>query len=79
VREKKLLTPEAMFHKMSGQAAAFLGLSGKGRIADGMDADVLLIDLDKFHDTATYQNGSGLTQGIEKILINGREITLPKL
>ena len=79
VREKKLLTPEAMFHKMSGQAAAFLGLSGKGRIADGMDADVLLIDMAKFHDTATYQNGSGLTQGIEKIFINGHEITLPKL
>jgi len=79
VRKKKLLSPEALFRKMSGQAAEFFGLSGKGRIADGMDADVLLIDLDKFQDTATYQNGSSLTQGIEKIFIGGREIALPKL
>ncbi len=77
VRKKKLLTPEAMIHKMTGQAANFLGLSSKGRIADGADADVLLIDLDRFRDTATYQNGNALTQGIERIFISGREITLP--
>jgi N-acyl-D-amino-acid deacylase len=78
VRQKKLLSPEAMIHKMSGQAAEFLGLSAKGRIADGMDADVLLIDLDRFQDTATYQNGSGLTQGIEMIFIGGKQIALPQ-
>lgn len=77
VRKKKLLTPEAMIHKMTGQAADFLGLSSKGRIADGADADVLLIDLDRFCDTATYQNGNALTQGIERIFISGREIALP--
>ncbi len=78
VRQKKLLTPEAMIHKMSGQAAAFLGLSQKGRIADGLDADVLLLDLERFRDTATYQSGNAPTQGIEKIFIGGREITLPQ-
>ena len=77
VRKKKLLTPEAMIHKMTGQAADFLGLSSKGRIADGADVDVLLIDLDRFCDTATYQNGNALTQGIEHIFISGREIALP--
>lgn len=78
VRKTKLLTSEAMVHKMTGQTADFLGLSSKGRIADGADADVLLIDLDRFRDTATYQNGNALTQGIERIFISGREITLPK-
>ncbi len=77
VRQKKLLTPEAMIHKMSGQAAAFLGLSSKGRVADGLDADVLLLDLDRFCDMATYKSGNAPTQGIEKIFIGGREITLP--
>ena len=78
VRQKKLLSPETMIHKMSGQAADFFGLTQKGRIQDGADADVLLIDLDRFSDTATYQNGSSLTQGIENIFIGGREIALPK-
>ena len=79
VRQKKLLSPEAMIHKMSGQAAEFLGLSQKGRIQNGMDADALLIDLAQFKDAATYQNGTALTQGIEKIFIGGREITLPTI
>ena len=74
VREKRLLTPEAMIHKMSGQTAAFLGLKQKGRIADGMDADALLIDLDHFRDSATYQNGTARTQGIVKTFIAGREV-----
>ena len=78
VRQEKLLSPEAMIHKMSGQAASFLGLAQKGRIADGMDADALLIDLEQFRDTATYQNGTARTQGILKTFIGGREITPPQ-
>jgi N-acyl-D-amino-acid deacylase len=78
VRQKTLLSAEAMIHKMTGQTADFLGLSQKGRIADGADADALLIDLDQFCDTATYQNGSSLTQGIKKIFIGGREVALPQ-
>ena len=68
----------AMIHKMSGQAASFLGLAQKGRIADGMDADALLIDLEQFRDTTTYQNGTARTQGILKTFIGGREITPPQ-
>ena len=76
VRKKKLLTPEQMIHKLSGQTADFLQLAGKGRIQDGYDADALLLDLDKFIDTATYQNGTGLCRGIERIYIGGKQIDL---
>ena len=79
VREKHLLKPEAMFHKMTGQAAEFLRLEHKGRIQDGMDADALLIDLDQFCDMSTYPQGSLLTQGIKKIYISGEEISLPQI
>ena len=76
VREKKLLTPEAMIHKMTAQAADFLGLPNKGRIADGADADALLIDLDQFYDLAIYPHGSLPTQGIRRMFIGGRELPL---
>ena len=79
VRQKKLLSPEAMIHKMSGQTAAFFRLERKGRILDGMDADVLLLDLEAFCDTATYENGSGITAGIRRIFVGGREISLPRV
>ena len=77
VRKRQLLTPEAMIHKMSGQTAAFFGLSGKGVLADGMDADALLLDLDAFTDTATYQNGAAPCEGIRGVFIGGRRIELP--
>lgn len=77
VREKRLLTSEAMIHKLSGQTAEFFGLEHKGRILDGMEADALLLRLDGFCDTATYAHSGGLTQGIERIFIGGKEISLP--
>ena len=76
VRQRGLLTPEQAIRKMSGQTAEFFHLERKGHILDGMDADVLLLNLDAFCDTATYANGSGLTRGIEHIFVGGREITL---
>ena len=79
VRQKNLLSPEAMIHKMSGQTATFFKLERKGRILDGMDADALLLNLDAFRDTATYENGSSLTAGIRRIFVGGREITLPSV
>jgi N-acyl-D-amino-acid deacylase len=79
VRQKKLLSPEAMIHKMSGQTAEFFNLERKGRILDGMDADALLLDLKAFCDTATYENGSGITAGIRRIFVGGREISLPRV
>lgn len=78
VRQKKLLSPEAMIHKMTGQTADFLRLPQKGHIRDGADADVLLIDLNRFCDAATYQNGSALTQGIRQVFIGGQAVTLPQ-
>lgn len=71
VREKAFATPEQAIHKMTGQAATFLGLSGKGFIKSGYDADVLLLDLDHFADTSTYSHGSGLCTGIERVYSNG--------
>ncbi len=79
VRKKKLLTPEQMIYKMSGQAAEFFGFTSKGRILDEMDADVLLINPDAFLDTATYPNGASLSKGIERIFIGGKQISLPQI
>ncbi len=76
VRKKKLLSSEQMIHKLSGQTADFLQLSGKGRIQDGYDADVLLLDLDAFIDTATYQDGTSLCRGIKNTFIDGKSIDL---
>lgn len=74
VRKRRLLTPEQMIHKLSGQAAEFFGLSSKGRILDGLDADAVLLDLDAFCDTATYQDGTSPCAGIRAVYRSGTRV-----
>lgn len=49
-----------------------MGLSGRGRIAVGYYADMLLLDMDRFHDRATYTDPIRLPEGIHCIFVNGR-------
>ncbi len=72
VKEKMIASPELAIHKMTGQAAEWLRLSGKGLIRDGYDADLLLLDLPRFADTATYAHGDGLCSGIQRVYSSGR-------
>ncbi len=71
VRERSLVSPEAAIRKMTGLAADFLHLTGKGYLRDGYDADMLLLDLDHFSDTSSYAHGSGLCAGIKRVYSNG--------
>lgn len=74
VRERKFVSPEAAIRKMTGQAADFLGLAGKGYLRDGYDGDVLLMDLDAFSDASTYAHGSALTGGIRRVFSRGKTV-----
>lgn len=76
VHEKAFCTPEQAIYKMAGLAAQKLNLTGKGMLRDGLDADVLLLDLDSFRDTATYGNGNGRCAGLHAVFCNGEEIKL---
>jgi len=78
VREKKLLTLEAMIRKMTGFPAERFGLKGKGVIADGMDADLLLIDPETITDRSTYQDSLQLCDGIERVIVAGETVYLNK-
>ena len=78
VREKKLLTLEAMIRKMTGFPAERFGLKGKGVIADGMDADLLLIDPETITDRATYQDSLQLCDGVERVIVAGETVYMNK-
>ena len=71
VRDKKLLTLEAMIRKMTGFPAERFGLKGKGIIADGMDADLVIFNPETITDRATYANSLQLCDGIERVLVGG--------
>jgi N-acyl-D-amino-acid deacylase len=71
VRQDKLLTLEEAVHKMTQQPAERFKLRGKGVVAEGMNADLVVFDLGEFEDTATYAEPLTPPTGVVHVLVNG--------
>ena len=74
VREKKLLSWEAAIHKMTGMAAARLGLAERGLVRPGMLADLAIVDPATVADAATYRDPHRHAIGIPWVIVNGRVV-----
>ncbi|MBR5538170.1 MAG: D-aminoacylase [Clostridia bacterium] len=74
VKEHKLVSAEQMIHKMTGLTAQRFGLKSKGVIADGKDADLVLMDEENLTDVADYKKGQVLSQGIERVFVAGKTV-----
>ena len=71
VAEKQVLTlPEAV-HKITRRAADRFGLTKKGRIAVGADADLCLFDLKHIHETGTWDQPEQLAEGMDYVFVGG--------
>lgn len=70
-KQKGLVSFEEAIRKETGLTAARWGLTGKGLIAEGMDADLVLMDVDKLQDNADFMHPRALCSGIEKVLVGG--------
>jgi N-acyl-D-amino-acid deacylase len=71
VREKKLLTLEQAVGKMTGMPAARLGITDRGRIAEGMHADITIFDPATVIDRATFEQPHQYPAGIPYVIVNG--------
>jgi N-acyl-D-amino-acid deacylase len=71
VREEKVLSLENALWKMTGFPAARLGLSRKGILRPGMDADLVLFDPDTVLDGASYADPLRPPRGIDYVIVNG--------
>ena len=71
VKEKKLMSLEKMIHKMTGLTAEYAGIRDRGIIREGLAADLVLFDIDRLQDTATYQKPNSMTEGIDLVIVNG--------
>lgn len=71
VREQGLLRLEEAVRKMTSLAAEHAGLAGRGRIASGQAADLVLFDPSAIIDRATVRDRSRLSEGVRKVWVNG--------
>lgn len=69
--ERRMLRIGQAVHKMTGLPAKRLGLTGRGLLAPGMAADILLFDPARFTDRAAWQEPARLAEGLELVLVNG--------
>jgi len=74
VREEALLTLEQAVAKMTSLPAARLGLRDRGRIADGLVADLVVFDPARVRANATYDEPRRYPDGIEHVIVNGRHV-----
>jgi N-acyl-D-amino-acid deacylase len=71
VREERWLGLEAAVHRMTGLPAARLGLADRGRIADGLAADLVVFDPATVRTPATYDEPRRFPEGIPYVFVNG--------
>jgi N-acyl-D-amino-acid deacylase len=70
-RDLGLFPLETAVWKMTGLTARNFGLVERGRIAEGLAADLVVFDADRVIDTATYEDPRRAAAGIELVLVNG--------
>jgi N-acyl-D-amino-acid deacylase len=70
-RELGLFPLEVAVHKMTGLTARTFGLVGRGRIAPGCFADLVVFDPATVIDRATYERPCEPAAGIEHVFVNG--------
>ncbi|MEG1980651.1 MAG: amidohydrolase family protein, partial [Victivallaceae bacterium] len=66
------VTPERMIRKMSSLTAEIFNLRGRGRIAKGYFADLVLLDLSNYAGNATLIKPHQLSSGVAAVWINGQ-------
>jgi len=71
VRERGVISLEEAIRKMTSLSADQIGQSQRGRIAEGMYADITVFDGDTIIDRATYTDPHQYSVGVLHVIVNG--------
>ena len=71
-RETKLFPLEDIVRRMTSLPARLFGFSDRGRIDEGVRADLVIFDPAAVRDTATYEAPCRRPEGIHYVVVNGR-------
>jgi N-acyl-D-amino-acid deacylase len=70
-REVGLFPLETAVWKMTGLTARNFGLAGRGTLAVGQQADIVIFDAMTVRDVATYEQPTRPAEGIAQVIVNG--------
>ncbi|MGI8332650.1 N-acyl-D-amino-acid deacylase family protein [Actinomadura scrupuli] len=73
-RDLGLMSVETAVHRMTGLAAARFGLIGRGVLADGAHADLVVFDPATVGDRATYAEPLLPPAGVHRVVVAGRTV-----
>ena len=73
-RDLKLFSLETAVYKMTGFPAKRFGLSGRGVLQAGAQADITLFDPNTIIDAADFKNGSAPAKGVHTVIVNGAPV-----
>jgi N-acyl-D-amino-acid deacylase len=76
VREEKLFSLEQAVHKMTAQTAEQLNIPGRGRIAIGQFADLIMFDPATVADRSTTKKPQLISIGVNRVWVNGSLVWL---
>jgi len=76
VRELDLIPLHTAIYKMSMLPADRIGLSDRGRVAEGALADIAVFDAGEVIDTATFENPHQYALGMRHVFVNGVPVLL---
>ena len=74
VREEHLLTLEDAVRKMTSLPARRVRLLDRGIVRPGMAADLVVFDLERVRDLATFEKPLQYSEGFSQVVVNGRVV-----
>jgi N-acyl-D-amino-acid deacylase len=72
--KEELIPVEEAVARLTARAADRIGLTDRGRIREGLRADLVLLDPARFIDTATYDDPKQIPKGISRVFVAGRTV-----
>ena len=74
VRERRILPLREAIRRMTSFPAANIGITGRGRLAEGWFADVVVFDPAVIDDRATFEEPHQYAVGVQHVFVNGEQV-----
>ena len=74
VTQTKQFGLEQAVEKLTSRPAERMGLTDRGRLAEGMKADIAIFDPNEFRETGTLDSPSKLAVGMYHVIVNGQPV-----